>query len=117
MASEQQAIPYQLAAWFMDERAAGAAYSQIQDLIFSAPDCELSAYRFHIKGVWHVAVVGVSPDEGLGQKLAMALARGTTILLGTETLDFLQHRRETESKKGTWVERHHRPGLGFRFRR
>ena len=117
MASEYQATPYHLAAWFTDEQAAGAAYSPIQDLIFSAPDCELSAYRFHIKGVWHVAVVGVSPDEGLGQGLAMALARGTPVSLDPETLNFLQHRREKESKQGAWVERHHRPGLGFRFRR
>ena len=117
MASEQQATPYHLAAWFTEEQAAGAAYSQVQDLIFSAPDCEVSAYRFHIKGVWDVAVVGVSPDEELGQELAITLAPGTHILLDAEILNFLQHRRETEGNQGTWVERHHRPGLGFRFRR
>ena len=117
MASEQQATPYHLAAWFTDEQAAGATYSLMQDLIFNAPDCELSVYRFQMEGVWHVAVVGVSPHEGLGQELAIALAPGTPILLGTETLNFLQYRRETESKPGTWVERHHRPGLRFRFRR
>ena len=60
MGSEQQATPYHLAAWITDEQVAGAPYSRIQDLVFSAPDCELSAYRFHIKGVWHVAIVGVS---------------------------------------------------------
>ena len=117
MASKQQSSPYHAAAWFTDEHAAGAAYSLMQDLIFNAPDCELSVYRLHIKGVWHVAVVGDPPDEGLGQELTIALANGTPILLGTETLNFLQHRRETEVKRGTWVERHHRPGLGFRFRR
>jgi hypothetical protein len=106
-----------MAAWFTGKQAAGATYSQMQNLIFSAPDCELSVYRFHIKGVWYVAVIGVSPDEGLSQELAIALAHGTPILLGTETLNFLQHRRETQSKQGTWVERHHHPGLGFRFRR
>lgn len=117
MASEQQATPYHLAAWFTGKQAAGIAYSQVQNLIFNAPDCELSVYRFHINGVWHVAAVGILPDEGLTQKLAICLACGTPILLGTETLNFLQHRRETESQKGTWVERHHRPGLKFRFRR
>ena len=74
-------------------------------------------YRFHIKGVWHVAVIGEPPDEVHGQELEMALARGNPVSLGPETLTFLQHRREKETKQGTWVERHHRPGLGFRFRR
>ena len=117
MASEQQATPYDLAAKFTGKQAAGDAYSQVQNLIFNGPDCELSVYRFHIKGVWHVAVVGDSPGEGLGKELAIALAHGITILLGKEALNFLQLRRETESNQGTWVERHHRPGLGFRFRR
>ena len=117
MVSEQQATPYHLAAWFTGKQAAGAVYSQVQNLIFNARDCELSVYRFYIKGVWHVAVIGVSPDEGLGQELAISLAHGTTILLGTETFNLLQHCREKESKQGTWVERHHRPSLGFRFRR
>lgn len=117
MTSEQHGTPYLAAARFPDEQAAHAAYQRIQDLLFNAPDCDLSAYRLHIRGIWQVAIVGVSPKARLSQKLATALALGTLVSLDTETLDFLQHRRKEESERGTWVERHHRPGLGFRFRR
>lgn len=115
MASEQQPTPYYRAATFAGEEPAGTAYAQLQNLIFTNPDCELSVYRFHIARVWHVAVVGDRPDdEMLGQELETALASGTLVSLASDVLDLLWQRRETESKEGTWVEHHHRPGLRFR---
>ena len=116
MASEQRTTPYYRAARFTGEQAAGSAYSQIQDLIFAEPDCELSVYRFHMTEIWHVAVVGDPPDMEIGQKLETVLADGTSVALGSTTLSFLQRRRIEERRPGIWVERHHRPGLGFRFR-
>ena len=116
MTKEQRATPYCRAARFTGEQSAGAAYSKIQNLLFHAPDCELSVYRFHMARVWHVAVVGEAPDEGLGLKLEMALACGTPFRLDSSTLKFLQHRRAEERSQATWVERHHRPGLGFRIK-
>ena len=115
MAGKEGSGQYCRAARFSGERSAGVSYSQVQNILFATPDCELSAYRFLIRGVYHVAVVGDPPDEGLGQEIEMALSGGTSVGLDSKTLTFLRQRRETERKQGLWVERHHRPGLGFRF--
>ena len=115
MVSEQRTTPYYRAATFTGERSAGAAYDRVQTLLFAAPECELSAYRFQIMGIWHVAILGDLPDEGLGQELETALASGTLVSLGSDVLTFLQQRRDEERKQGTWVEHHHRPGLGLSF--
>ena len=113
--SNQKATPYCRAAKFPSERAAGAAYFKIQKLIDS-PDADLSAYRVQLRGVWHVAVVGDAPGDGLAEKLEKAFASGEPVDLPGEVLDFMWSRRAEQIQHGPWVERHYRPGLGIRFR-
>ena len=106
--------PYYRAARFPGEREAGAVYFRCQDLIEN-PECDLSAYRFLIHGVWHVAIVGDTPNSELAEQLERHLSGGEPVELPAETLDFLGRRRQQQIKHGPWVERHHRPGRRFRL--
>ena len=112
--SSYEQTPYHRAARFPGEREAGAVYFRIQDLI-EPPECDLSAYRFLIQSVWHVAIVGDAPESELAEQLERHLYGCEPVELPVETLDFLRRRRQHQSKHGPWVERHHRPGRGFRL--
>ena len=112
--SNYEKTPYNRAAKFPREREAGAVYFRIQDLIEN-PECDLSAYRFLILDVWHVAIVGDTPNSELAEQLERHLSGGEPVEFPVETLDFLRRRRQQQIKRGPWVERHHRPGRGFRL--
>jgi hypothetical protein len=73
---EQEPVPYYHAARFRYENQARRAYFQAQDLLFHTPESELSAYRFQLERIWHVAVLGEPPPEDLAQKLETVFARG-----------------------------------------
>src|SRR2546429_9461142 len=60
---------YLKVARFAGEKAAGRAYRQAEELLYRSPDTELSAYRFHLNRVWHVAVLGDQPPEELDRQL------------------------------------------------
>ena len=112
--SSYENTPYHRAAKFPGEREAGAVYFRIQDLI-EDPECDLSAYRFLILGIWHVAIVGDTPTSELAEQLEKHLSGGEPVELPVDTLDFLRRRRRQQIKHGPWVERHHRPGRRFRL--
>jgi hypothetical protein len=114
VSDKQEPTPYHRAAKFSGEREAGAVYFRLQRLIDS-PDADLSAYRFRIQGVWHVAVVGDAPAKELAEQLEKVMAAGEPVELTSDALDFLRQRREEQIKHGPWVERHYRPGRRFRF--
>ena len=108
--SSQRQPVYVTAARFSGEKPAGRAYRQAQDLLFATPDCELSAYRFHLDRIWHVAVLGDQPPEDLERQLQTILSRGQPASLPEEVLTQLQRRRAQAVNLGPWVEGHHRPG-------
>ena len=112
--SNDEKTPYHRAAKYLMEWEAGAVYFRIQDLI-EDPECDLSAYRFLILGVWHVAIVGDTPNNELAEQLDRHLSGGEPVELPVDTLDFLRRRRQQQIKHGPWVERHHRPGRRFRL--
>lgn len=107
---EQESIPYYKAARFKGEESAVQAYFQTQEAIFKVPECDVSAYRFHINRIWHVAVLGETPREDLDQKLHEILSTGEPVSLPPYLLKFLTKRRNQAIKKGPWVERHYRLG-------
>lgn len=88
MPTEQESKSYYRAARFTGERLEGKAYLQIQGLNFGI-EGDISAYRFKIKDVFHVAVVGDVPDEDLDSKLQMALAPGETVCFEEPLLNHL----------------------------
>src|SRR5215213_507287 len=77
---------YLRVARFSREKPAGRAYRKAQDLLFATPDCELSAYRFHLDRIWHVAVLGDQPPEDLERQLQTILSRGQPASLPDEVL-------------------------------
>jgi hypothetical protein len=107
---EQDPAPYYLASKFSGERPAGTAYFQSQELIFNAPDCELSVYRFQLSRIYHVAVVGDKPEQQLEDKLKDILSKGEPTSLPSIVLQLLLARRQQQIQHGPWVERHYRPG-------
>ena len=108
--SSQSQPVYVRTARFSAEKPAGRAYRKAQDLLFRTPDCELSAYRFHLDRIWHVAVLGDQPPEDLERRLQTILSRGLPASLPEEVLTQLRRRRAQATKLGPWVEGHHRPG-------
>ncbi len=110
---EKGPIPYCRAARFKNEQIARKIYFQAQDAI-ETPECDLSAYRFHINYIYHVAVLGESPTEELDQKLQTILSPGEPISLPSNVLKVFVERRNKAIKQGPWVERHFRPGWPMR---
>ena len=107
---ERASTPYYQAARFTGEKPAGRAYRQAREAIFTAPDCDLSAYRFHLSRVWHVAVVGEQPPEDLEHQLQKILSRGELTSLPEQLVRMLEQRRVQATRLGSWVEGHYRPG-------
>jgi hypothetical protein len=107
---EQEPVPYYQAARFRGECPARRAYFQAQDMLFHTPESELSAYRFQLERIWHVAVLGEPPPEDLAKKLETAFARGVPTELPPDILKLLAERREQANRQAPRVERHYRPG-------
>ena len=95
MVRQQQSISYYRAARFSGEQTAGKAYFQLQELIYG-PECDISAYRFEIKGVFHVAVFGQLPGQVMDRQLQGALGLGEPVSLNERTLNFLTSRRQQQ---------------------
>lgn len=105
---EQQG--YLRVARFPGEQPAGHAYFQIQEAVLrSRRDNDLSAYRFRLNQVWHVAVLGDPPPETLARRLELILSTGESTPLPKQILTALKQRRAQAEGIGPWVEGHYRP--------
>ncbi len=108
---EEEPVSYHRAARFADEPSAGLAYSAAQRAIFEGPPNDLSAYRFQLNTVYHVAVLGEPPPAELHEQLTAILASGEPAELPTDVLQALSDRRRQVTRRGTpWSEGHYRPG-------
>jgi|SRR5215211_734783 len=107
--TEPDPAPYLRVASFADDRTAGRVYRRVQDTIFTAP-CDLSAYRFLLDQVPHVAVLGAPPPPDLDEALAQLLAAGAPATLPPEVHQALTERRKQVGRRGPWTEGHYRPG-------
>lgn len=100
-----------LAARFAGEGPAGTVYFAAQEAVFvRAGDVDPSAYRFQIDRVYHVAVLGNPPPTELHDQLRALLAFGEPATVPDEALRLLNAHRIEATKRGPWVQRHHRPG-------
>ena len=102
--------PYIRAARFAGEPPAGQAYVALQQAIFTAAPNDLSAYRFQLDGVYHVAVVGIRPPPTLEERLTAILAAGEPAALPATVQQALLARRAQVTPHQTWWEGHYRPG-------
>ena len=107
---EHEPVPYHRAARFAGEQPAGRAYFAAQRVIFNGPPNDLSAYRFQLNSVYHVAVLGQPPPADFDEQLREILASGEPATLPPEVLAALTERRRQMSRRGGWSEGHYRPG-------
>ena len=107
---EAEPVPYHRTARFADEPSAGLAYSAAQRAIFEGPPNDLSAYRFQLNTIYHIAVLGEPPPAELDMQLAAILASGEPATLPPEVLAALAERRRQMRRRGDWTEGHYRPG-------
>jgi hypothetical protein len=104
-------VPFVRAARFGAEVTAGRAYVQVQEALFVDLRPNLSAYRFLLREVWHVAVIGEPPPRTLARRIDRILAAGAPATLPTDVLHVLAARREQQIEQGHWSEGHYRPGM------
>lgn len=109
---EQERLYYQ-AARFTQEQQARAIYVTLQDTIYQEP-CDLSAYRFLLEDIAHIAVLGSQPSAELDERLQAMLAVGEPASLPPDVLQILDARRKQAAQHGSWVEGHYRPGKHIR---
>lgn len=102
---------YNEAARFPSEQFSGLVFFAIQEIVFNATEEDLSAYRFQLQNLWHVAALGVMPAEEVQEQIHQELLKGEIVDLPDQIVSSLWQRREQQSKLGPWVERHHRPGI------
>jgi hypothetical protein len=101
---------YQRASRFVGERSAGQAYTTAQQVIYEAPDSDLSVYRLQLNQLWYVAALGLVPPAPVLQAIEHILDRGAPADLPAEVWHALSERRRYATRLGPWVERHQRPG-------
>ncbi len=107
---EQGPLPYQRASRFSGERPAGRAYTDAQQVLYEAPESDLSVYRLQLNRLWHVAALGVVPPAPVLQAIEGILATGEPTELPQEVWQALAERRAQAIRRGPWMERHQRPG-------
>lgn len=107
---QSQGEQYCLATRYRDQHTSGRAYTRAQNTLFSAEGSDLSAYRFQLDQIWHVAVLGQHPAPELDRRLRLILSGGDPVTLPADILTVLFARRAAATELGPWVERHQRPG-------
>ncbi len=102
---------YHQAARFPGEEPAGIAYFAAQETVAAhAGDVDLSAYRFQLDRIFHVAVLGDPPPAALHDALRSILAAGEPAAVPEDVLRLLNTPRTAATQVGPWVEGHYRPG-------
>ena len=102
---------YHQAARFSSDEPGGRAYFAAQEAIFvHAGDVDLSAFRFQLNRVYHVAVLGDPPPTALHDARRAILAAGEPATISEDILKLLNARRAEATEAGLWVEGHYRPG-------
>jgi hypothetical protein len=110
-APERQPVPYHRAARFAAEPPARDAYFAAQDALLGYEGhVDLSTYRVQIDAIYHVIVLGEEPPTDLAMQIDAILATGETVPLHPTVLTRLAERRREQSRHGSPIARHHRPG-------
>src|SRR5687768_2822572 len=91
---ESEPLPsYSRAARFAGEEPSGQAYFAAQEVLYTASETlELSAYRFQLERVYHVAVLGDPPPGEIDAQLAAILSTGEQAVLPEEVSKILNRR-------------------------
>ncbi len=110
-APERQPVPYHRAARFAAEAPARTAYFAAQGAVLGYEgQVDLSTYRVQIDAIYHVVVLGAEPPAALGARIDAILATGEAATLHPTVLTRHAARRREQSRHGSSIARHHRPG-------
>lgn len=109
--NDKESSFYYEAARFPNEQFSGLIYFAVQEIVFNASEEDLSAYRFQLQQLWHVAALGTMPAEEVQEQIHQELSKGEIVELPDPIVNALYQRREQQTKLGSWVEGHHRPGI------
>lgn len=107
--NKEQEQPFFRAVKYEREVVAARTYFQVQEIVFDS-DCDLSVYRFQLRGISHVAILGAKPPLEVDAKLQSTMKDGVPVALPSEVVKALLKRRSQATNMGPWVERHYRPG-------
>ena len=107
---EQDPAPYQRASRFPGEQPAGQAYQEAQQVLYKAPESDLSVFRLQLNRLWYVAALGLIPPAPVLTAIEEALAPGEPVELPADVWHALAERRAQQIRHGPWTEAHHRPG-------
>ncbi|GEM_PF-966528 len=105
---EKSSEPFCIVSKFQAEPVSRRAYFTAQSTIKKHWDNDLSVYRFQLSGVFHVAVLGLTPPVPLEQQLRLILATGDPATLPENIVALLFARKIQASQHGPWIERHYR---------
>ncbi len=106
---EQGPVPYQRASRFVGEHPAGQAYAAAQQVLYEAPESDLSVFRLQLNRLWYVAALGLVPPTAVLTAIERILDTGEPADLPPPVWDTLSERRRQASRLGPWVEWHRRP--------
>lgn len=106
---ETAPVPYHKTARFAGERPAGRVYDRLQEMIYTAPACDLSVFRLQLNRIFHVTVLGETPPAELDRRITRLLASGDPAALPAEVFAALAERRRQATRIAPWVERHQPP--------
>ncbi len=106
---EQGPLPYQRANRFPGERPAGRAYTAAEQVLYEAPESDVSVFRLQVNQLWYVAALGVVPPAPVLHAIERILDTGESAELPTDVWQALHERRAQATRLGPWVERHRRP--------
>ncbi len=106
---EQDPAPYQRTSRFPGEHSAGQAYAEAQQVLYEAPESDLSVFRLQLNRLWYVAALGLVPPAPVLTAIERILDTGEPADLPPPVWDTLRERRRQARRLGPWVERHRRP--------
>ncbi len=92
---------------YANELASRRPYNEAQEAIYQQTETDLSAYRFQLDTVYHVAVLGGKPVEAVEQIIMKILSTGEPVELEEPLLDALFERQRQLKKMAGWVEGHY----------
>jgi hypothetical protein len=98
---------YYQARRFPNEPTSNTAYEGVRQALYETP-CDLSTYRTILlpARLWHVLVLGGTPDDALRQRIDQALIRGEAVELPEEVWRAFNLRRLEQMTTGQpWMER------------
>jgi hypothetical protein len=103
---DEQRFAYRQVRRFPDEPTSSTAYEGVRQTLYEMP-CDLSTYRAVLlpDTLWHVLVLGATPDAAVRERIEQSLMHGEAVELPDEVWAAFRKRRLEQLGDGQeWVE-------------